>query len=89
MRVLENNSLVAEIIVKLRSIIYAPEGSITSRTMLADLGLDSLDLMEAGLELEAAIGHDMPDNALFEVKTVGDLAACLAGRATPTLALAA
>ncbi len=66
--------LVGEIVVLLRKIVYAPEGSITAATRLGDLGLDSLDLIEAGLELEALLGHDLPEDALREVLTVGDLA---------------
>ena len=41
-----------------------------------DLGADSLDLVEAGLELEALIGRDLPECALAEARTVGDLARC-------------
>lgn len=74
--------LVGEIVLLLRKIVYAPEGSITMQTRLADLGLDSLDLIEAGLELEALLGRDLPESALSEARTVGDLAQCF-GSAVP------
>lgn len=70
--------VVGEIVLLLRRIVYAPDGSITPETRLADLGLDSLDLMEAGLELEALLGRDLPDMALRDARTVGDLASCFA-----------
>lgn len=68
--------LVGEIILLLRKVIYAPEGSLCADTRLEDLGLDSLDLVEAGLELEALLGRDIADSALLDARTVGDLARC-------------
>lgn len=68
------DSLAGEIVVLLREIVYAPDGSITPQTRLAELGLDSLDLIEAGLELEALLGRDLPEDALRDVETVADLA---------------
>jgi acyl carrier protein len=67
---------VGEIVSLLRKIIYLPESSITAQTRLTDLGLDSLDLVEAGLELESLLGRELPENALAEARTVGDLARC-------------
>lgn len=87
MRATETDALVADLIAMLRRIIYLPDTAITAQTPIADLGLDSLDLLEASLELEAALGREMPDGALFDVQTVGDVAARLAGR--PRLSLAA
>jgi acyl carrier protein len=72
----EADPLVGEIVLLLRKIVYAPDGSITPATLLTDLGLDSLDLIEAGLELEALVGRDLPEDALREARTVGDLARC-------------
>jgi acyl carrier protein len=87
MRATDSDALVADLVATLRKIIYLPDGNITAQTPLADLGLDSLDLLEASLELEAAMGREMPDGVLFDVRTVGDVAARLAGR--PLLSLAA
>lgn len=84
-----SDPLVGEIVLLLRRIIYAPDGSITPQTRLADLGLDSLDMIEAGLELEALLGHDLPENALREALTVGDLAQCFGEPVRRRLSLAA
>ena len=82
--------LVGEIVGLLRKIVYAPTGSITPQTRLADLGLDSLDLIEAGLELEALLGRDLREGTLRDAVTVGDLAHCLGEPAAQTgLTLAA
>jgi acyl carrier protein len=88
MRATDFDSLVADCVAILRQIVYLPEGAITEQTRLADLGLDSLDMMEAALELEAALGRELPDGAMINARSVGDLAACLAGGA-PALSLAA
>jgi len=87
MRATEIDAKIADCIAALHRIIYLPEGSLTAQSRLADLGLDSLDLMEAALELEALLGRDLPDAALAAARTVGDLADCLA--LPPPLALAA
>jgi acyl carrier protein len=71
------DTLVSEIVHLLCKILYAEDGSVTPQTRLADLGLDSLDLVEAGLELEALLGRDLPECSLNEAETVGDLARCL------------
>ncbi len=68
--------MLGEIVLLLRKVIYAPDGSVTAETPLEDLGLDSLDLLEAALELEALLGRDIADMALRQVRTVGDLARC-------------
>jgi hypothetical protein len=80
MRVTDPDAEVAEITAVLRKFIYAPERAITARTLLADLGL----------ELEAVIGHELPNNAMFVTRTVSDLAACFSGRwLSPPLSLVA
>ena len=76
-----SDPLVGEIVLLLRKIVYAPDGSITPQTRLADLGMDSLDLIEAGLELEALLGRDLPEDALRNVETVGDVARCFGEQA--------
>ncbi len=82
MRGIESEAHIAEFVAMLRKIIYVPDGKITATTPLTELGLDSLDLLEAALELEAAVGRELPDGTLFRVRTVGDVAACLAARAS-------
>lgn len=80
MRDAETEAVVAVIIGMLRKIIYEPGTAITAQTMVVELGLDSLDLMEVGLELEAVMGRELPDGVLFTLRTIGDLADCFAAR---------
>jgi acyl carrier protein len=89
MRATNSDALVAEIVGVLRTIVYARDAAITAQTELADLGLDSLELMEAGLELEAVVGREFPDDALLKARTVGDVAACIADRTQPAKLVAA
>jgi acyl carrier protein len=84
-----SDAAVAEIVGLLRKIIYAPEGGLTAETRLEDLGLDSLDLLEAGLELETLTGCELPEGALAEARTVGDLARCLSAAPQSPISLAA
>jgi acyl carrier protein len=76
-----SDALLGQVVALLRTLVYAPHSSVTAETMLVDLGMDSLDLVEVGLELEAAIGCDLPDGALAHALTVGDLARCFASGA--------
>lgn len=90
MRTNEANALAADIADMLRKIVYLPETSITPDTRLSDLDLDSLDLVEAGLELEAMVGRDLPHDVLTGAETIAALAAGFTGQAPrPRLALAA
>jgi acyl carrier protein len=84
MRTSDTTALAADIVSMLRKIIYVPGNTITADTRLEDLGLDSLDLVEAGLELEAVVGEDLPDGILTGgANTIGELAASFTGRPLP------
>jgi acyl carrier protein len=49
---------------------------ITEETdIMADLGADSLDLVELIMELEGEYGVSVTDESIYQCKTVGDLAA--------------
>jgi len=76
MRPAECNIQVDHFITVLGEILYTPQKTINQDTHLADLGLDSLDLIQAALELEAILGCEVPDGTLAAARTVGDLAAC-------------
>lgn len=41
--------------------------------LIEDLGADSLDAVELNMAIEDAFGVEIPDTALAELKTVGDL----------------
>ena len=42
-----------------------------------DLGMDSLDVFQLTVELEAYFSMDIPENALAKIKTIGDAAELL------------
>ena len=64
---------VAEILAKQ---LGADKTKITKETnILTDLGADSLDLVEVLMSLEDEFGVSIPDEAIADIKTVGDLVA--------------
>ena len=50
----------------------ADEDSITAQTTIDDLGADSLDLVEAVMNIEEAFGVNIDDDEIENLKTVGD-----------------
>ena len=46
---------------------------------MADLGADSLDVVEMMMALEEEYGITIDDNKIADLKTVGDVAACVEG----------
>lgn len=46
-------------------------------TLADDLGADSIDAVELNIALEDALNVSIPDEALAEMKTVGDIVAYL------------
>jgi acyl carrier protein len=78
----ETDTLTAQIITALANSLYLPPGSMTAQTPIADLGLDSLDMVEAVLELEVMLGRTLSDADLVRAQTIGDLVAgCTGGLA--------
>lgn len=57
------------------------EGEIADITedmeLVADLGLSSLDLMDAVVRFEEEFGIEIPDEVITEFRTVGDIAGFL------------
>ena len=47
--------------------------------IVADLGADSLDVVEMMMALEEEYGITIDDAKIAELKTVGDVAACVEG----------
>ncbi len=47
--------------------------------LIEDLGADSLDAVELNMAIEDAFGVEIPDTALSELKTVGDLVSHIDG----------
>lgn len=48
------------------------ESTITEATTIEDLGADSLDLVEAIMNIEEEFGIEIDDNDVENLKTVGD-----------------
>lgn len=48
--------------------------------LVADLGLSSLDVMDAVLAFEDEFGTEIPDEKIAEFRTVGDIVRYLEGR---------
>ena len=48
------------------------EDSITAQTTSDDLGADSLDLVEAVMNIEEGFGVNIDDDEIENLKTVGD-----------------
>ena len=48
------------------------EDSSTAQTTIDDLGADSLDLVEAVMNIEEAFGVNIDDDEIENLKTVGD-----------------
>lgn len=48
--------------------------------LVADLGLSSLDVMDAVLAFEEEFGVEIPDGRIMEFRTVGDIVSYLEGR---------
>ncbi len=72
------------VIDKLKEIIAEQFGidtdAISEETdIVADLGADSLDVVEMMMALEEEYGVTIDDNKIAELKTVGDVAACVEG----------
>jgi len=69
---------------KLKEIIAAQFGidadEVKEETdIVADLGADSLDVVEMMMALEEEYGVTIDDSKVAELKTVGDVAACVEG----------
>lgn len=72
----EDRTAVQDILIEQLSIArtqITPEARIA-----ADLGADSLDVVEITMELEARFGRSIPDEEADQVQTVGDLYAAVA-----------
>lgn len=76
----------AKIIELIRQALYLPVGEITSKSNLKqDFGLDSLDVLHAFLDLEAAFGFEFSHETMWRCEDLGEMAhyiaSCASGRA--------
>lgn len=51
-----------------------PESVSAGSDLMADLGADSLDIVELLMAVEKKYGYYLPDSDLIRMRTVGDLA---------------
>jgi acyl carrier protein len=59
------------------------ERFIPSASLTADLGFDSLDLVELAMDVERVYNVDVDDDTLLRWRTVGDVQAFVARISTP------
>jgi len=69
-----------EIIVILKPHVQADAPLSETSQLVADLGIDSLGVMEVVADLEDKFKLHIPDDALREVETVGDVARAITTR---------
>ena len=68
---MEKYALIKRIVSELLDV---PEDELTEETdLVEDLQADSLDLLELVMAFEAEYGQKLPDEALREIKTIGDI----------------
>ena len=53
--------------------------AVSDDQSLADLGADSLGILEMAMELETAFGVEIPDAAMDDLETVADVVALVRG----------
>ena len=68
---------------KVKELVAEHEDAIPSEQITADtnfyvdLGWTSMDMMGCVIDLEDIMGHEIPDDALNSIQTVGDLVSVL------------
>lgn len=66
--------MLEKIVAMLAEQLGVPRSKITKDSKIVDdLGADSLDVVELLMQLEDETGKTIPDDAVAEIKTVGDL----------------
>jgi len=75
-------AILDKVVAVIREVLYIPNQVISPTTRLADdLGLDSLDLITAFLDMEEDFGVEFPDDASARFRVVGDIVAWLTNHA--------
>ena len=76
---MERDALEQRILDVVRGEKTLPEIPLTPETLLADLGIDSLDALNILFALEEAFGISIPDEVSRQIRTLGDLTAAIRG----------
>jgi acyl carrier protein len=74
-----SSGILVEITQVLQSMLGRPVFLEPDTNIVADLGLDSLALMDFCMELEDRLDVSIPLHQLADVRSVGDLAGAIAG----------
>jgi acyl carrier protein len=64
-----------------RNLSVAEEAAVPTASLIADLGADSLDIVELLMSMEDEFGIQLTDDQLASIETVGD-AVALIGKVT-------
>lgn len=73
----DTSVLTERVIAALHDYLDEPPVSISTETRLEDIGLDSMDVVSLATDLERELNVFIPNEALFEIDTVGDAVAQL------------
>jgi len=80
-----DEKILAKVIELIRETLYLPSGEITGETNLKqDFGLDSLDILQAFLDLEAEFDLEFSHDTMWDCESLGEVAryigTCASGR---------
>jgi acyl carrier protein len=76
-----NQRILSDVIAAIRHALCLPDTPISAATRFAeDLGLDSLDLVEVAMELEARFQVELPDDFGERCRSVAQIAGYLSQR---------
>lgn len=64
--------LTERVISALNDYLEEPSEEITAETRFEDLGMDSMDIVSMATDLERELDVFIPNEALFEIATVGE-----------------
>lgn len=70
---MDRNTILAKVAGLVAETLEVEEGTVTEDLAFADLGADSFDLLELVTAFEDEFGLTMEDDALEDIKTVGDV----------------
>jgi acyl carrier protein len=71
----QDHTILDRMVEVIRESLYHSDHPITAATRLVeDIGLDSLDLIEVGIDIEDTFRVELPDDAIVRFRTVGELA---------------
>jgi len=70
-------ALTERVITALNDYLDEPPATITAETRFEDLGMDSMDIVSMATDLERELDVFIPNEALFEIETIGEAVAQL------------